>query len=248
MSLELADLQRNFQAAVLAHDDAPIAALIAPGHVAGLAVHRNTSQSSLAALLAKTFTVTQRIIGARFADLAARFVTAAPPRLPHLSMYGAALADFIACDAALEDVPYLADVARLEWARNEAYFAADAPALDATRIAALTPDEMERTALRLHPATRLVRSRFPLHRIWDAHQTDAGIPALDFSVAENVLVTRAGHHLVTRKTSAADAVFVEAARAEKTLGAAVAAALAENPAFDLQTALQDHFIHGTFQD
>jgi len=248
VSLELADLQRRFQAAVLGHDDAPIAALIAPGHLAGVTVHRNTSQSSLAALLARTFSVTQQIIGARFTDLAARFIAAVPPRLPHLSMYGAALADFIACDAALGDVPYLADVARLEWARNEAYFAADAAPLDAARLAALMPDEMARTALRLHPATRLVRSRFPLHRIWNAHQTDADIPALDFSVAENVLVTRAGHHLVTRKISAADPVFVEAAPAERTLAAAAAAAMAQDTAFDLQTALQDHFIHGTFQD
>lgn len=248
MSLELADVQRRFQAAVLGHDDAPVAALIAHGHLAGVAVHRNTSQSSLTALLARTFSVTQQIIGARFTGLAARFVAAAPPRLPHLSMYGAALADFIACDAALGDVSYLADVARLEWARNEAYFAADAPALDAARIAVLAPDEMERMVLRWHPATRLVRSRFPIHRIWDAHQTDAEIPALDLGVAEDVLVTRAGHHLVTRKISAADTVFVEAARAEKTLGAAAAAAMAKDTAFDLQTALQNHFIHGTFQD
>ena len=247
MSLDLADVQRRFQAAALGDDDAPIASMIA-GDLAGLAVHRHAAQGRLAALLEHTFPVTQQIIGGRFAALAAHFIAAAPPRLPHLSMYGAALADFIAHNDALRDVPYLADIARLEWARNEAYFAADAAPLDAAKLAARTPEDMERVALRLHPATQLVRSRFPIQRIWEAHQTEAEIPQIDFGAAENVLVTRLGHQLITRKIAEADATFVSAVTAGKTLGAAADVAVAENAAFDLQAALQNHFIHGTFQD
>jgi hypothetical protein len=240
----LADMQRRFRGAVLGGDDAPLAPFIqADGSAARLAVHRTTVQSGLIDVLAAAFPVTRRVIGSRtFAGLARRFIAASPPRAAYLSAYGDGFADFVAREDLL---PYLADVARLEWARAEAYFAADAPPLDPARLTALTPEALERAVLTLHPATRLVDSRFPIHRIWQVNQPEAAdVPPVDMSTAQSVLVTRRGFDLVTRLLSPADAAFMSAV----SRGAPLAEAAEAQSGFDLQQALQDHFMSGTFQD
>jgi hypothetical protein len=75
-------------------------------------------------------------------------------------------------------------VARLERAWVEAYHAAEAET--AADFSSTPP-----ASLRLHPATRLVRSRFPILDIWQANQPDTEPRRLELTDAgENVLVTR----------------------------------------------------------
>ena len=62
------------------------------------------------------------------------FVREQPPRSPLLAIYGDEFADFIAAFEPARELPYLADVARLEAARTRAYHAADATPLDAGRL------------------------------------------------------------------------------------------------------------------
>lgn len=240
----LAEMQARFRAAVLSQDDAPVQDFVR----GNIRVYRNTVQASLIDVLATAFPVTQRIVGTDFfAGLAGRFVAAAPPRVPQLALYGGGFADFIAREDVGRQLPYLPDTARLEWARGESYFAADAPALNAARLAALGPDDLERIVLALHPATRLIDSGYPIYRIWEVNQPAiTQVPRVDMNVGQWALVSRRGHHVVTREIVKADAAFLSAIIAGKTLAEATAAIT--NARFDLQQALQDHFINGTFRD
>jgi hypothetical protein len=248
----LGDLQRRFYDAVLGANDGPLDSLVTVprGNVAArIAVYRNTVQRSLVEVLAAAFPVVRRIVGAGvFTDLAARFVTAAPPRAPHLSAYGAAFPAFIAGNLARHGLAYLADVARLEWARGESYFAADVAALTPAAIAAIAPDTLEGTVLKLHPATRLIRSAAPVHRIWQVNQAEiTDVPAVDMAIAENVLISRAGFRVSLRLIGDGDAGFIAAIASGETLSEALDRASAEDPAFDLEPVLRDHLIGGTFQ-
>jgi hypothetical protein len=248
----LGDLQRRFRAVVLGDEDAPLQGLVrSPGmSVAGrIDIYRNTVQTSLADVLATAFPVVQRVVGeAFFAGLVRRFITAAPPTVPNLSVYGAGLPAFIAGDDVSRQLPYLADVARLEWARGEAYFAADAPLLDPASLAARSPEEIDRAALTAHPAVRLVCARFPIFRIWQVNQPDVSdVPPVAMDVAENVIVSRPGHHVVTRAVTAPDAAFVAQVLEGAALGRAAAKALELDDSFDLQAALTEHFVNGSFR-
>lgn len=234
MSLELGQWQRETAEALLRDGDDDYA------------VHRNNVRGGLVETLAAAFPVTRRIVGAKaFAGIADAFVRAAPPQAPQLSAYGAGFAAFITGHEIGRQLPYLADVARLEGARAESYFAADAPALTPARLAALSPEEMAAAVLELHPAARLVESRFPIHRIWNVNQME-DVPAVDMGIAETVLVTRPGMAIAMRKISLADAALVKAAG--RTLGEAADAALKVDPGFDLQAALAAHFTGATFRD
>ena len=246
----LPEMQQRFRAAVLSNDDAPVADFVHGAHgetAARIGVYRNTVQASLIDVLATAFPATQRIVGETFfSTLAARFIVTAPPRVPQLSLYGDGFTNFLAGQDVAQQLPYLPDVARLEWARGESYFAADAPSLNAARLAALSPDDMDHIALALHPATRLISSNYPIYRIWEVNQPSVtDVPAVDMSVGQWVMVSRRDHHIVTRALEKYDAAFISAIAAGRTLSEAAAGI---PDAFDLQQALQHHFINSTFTD
>ncbi len=246
----LLEIQRAFRATVISQDDVVAAQVRAAcGSVENrIAIYRNTVQQSLIDILATAFPATQRIVGPRFfAALARDFVVHHPPDVPQLSKYGAGFADFIKVHEHVREIPYLADIARLEWARSEAYFAADALPLDPAQLGAVPPEKLPTLTFALHPATRLITSEYPIHRIWTVNQPNVGdVPEIDMTVCESVIVTRPHHEVMVRLISAADAVFVAALSRQQPLGAAAVAAMESDARFDLQSALQLHFIHGTF--
>ena len=120
-----------------------------------LAVYRNNVMVSLIDALATSFPVAQELVGEDFfRAMAAEFVRRQPPRSRVLARYGDRLPDFIADFEPARSVPYLADLARLEFARIQAYHAADAEALSPAAAAAALRDgaDVGRLVLICHPS------------------------------------------------------------------------------------------------
>ncbi|RYY81157.1 MAG: DUF2063 domain-containing protein, partial [Comamonadaceae bacterium] len=142
------------------------------------AVHRNNVVGALVRSLADNFPVVRALVGPEFfGAMAADFVRSQPPRSPVLALYGAGLPCFIATFMPARELPWLAGVARLEWARVEACHAADAPALDAAHaaVALAQPERTGELRPRLHPAARLVRSAHPVVSLWAAHHGEGDL-------------------------------------------------------------------------
>ncbi|RYF18616.1 MAG: DUF2063 domain-containing protein [Comamonadaceae bacterium] len=204
-------------------------------------VHRNNVIASLVDAVADTFPVVRALVGeAFFRAMAVAFVRSHPPRSPVLHAYGDAFPLFVAGFAPAAALPYLADVARLEWARMEACHAADAQPLTRApaaggRIGELLPV--------LHPATRLVRSPHAIVALWAAHQQDAAPEHLDASPAENALVVRPAHEVLVVRCDDGTAAFLRAAQEGRTLGECATAGLA-CAGFDLAACLSLLLVHG----
>lgn len=148
-----------------------VARLLAGRAGEGEAVHAANIRATLTQTLATTSPVTEALVGPDyFRGLAVAFLAAHPPTRPVLAQYGAELPAFLDSHAAAEALPYLPDLARLEWARQTAYFAADAAPVGAGEVAGLA--EADRFALRLarHPSVTVLRSTRPVFAIWAAHQ------------------------------------------------------------------------------
>ena len=244
----LLDMQRRFQRALT--DDTPTLDGIVVDAARRLTVHKTTIEGGLLSTRANGFPALRRVVGgAIFASLAREFISVAPPRHPVLSNYGGGFPTFVAMQPIAASLPYLQDLARVEWARQESYLAADAALLDAGGLNTAEPENLSLLALRLHPATRVITSPFPVHTIWRLNQPDVDdkdIPAVDMTVAEHVIVTRPHMEVVTRAITLADAALVRAVMGGATLGAAVEGALALAPDFDVTHALAGHFANGTF--
>lgn len=245
---DLLSVQRRFHRALKGDRDA--LSDMMPDAARGLAIHKTTIEVGLGQTLTNVFPVLRRVVGfPTFTVLVSEFIAAAPPRHPVLSTYGRDFPAFVAMQPIAATLPYLQDLARVEWARQEAYFAADAPILDAGRLDTENADALSILHLRLHPATRMVSSSFPVHRIWRLNQADIedkDIPAVDMTAGEHVIVTRPYREIVTRAVSLADATLVRAMAEGASLGAAVDAAFARAPDFDVMQALAGHFANGTF--
>ncbi|MFJ4196195.1 DUF2063 domain-containing protein [Pseudomonas sp. NPDC089534] len=200
------------------------------------AVYRNNVQSSLINALADSYPVVAELVGDDFfRAMAALFLQDQPPRSPVMSRYGEGLAGFIDSFEPAAGVPYLADVARLERLRTEAYHAADAPALPHERIADAFADPGTVNDLRigLHPSLHLLDSAFAVVDIWAAHQQDATLAGIDLACAQHALILRHGLDVEVFALEPGASRFIRRLRDGQPLGQA----LEELPAFDLSQTL-----------
>ena len=182
------------------------------------AVYRNNVAVSLTEALETGFPVLRKLLGQDFFKaMAGVYLRAHPPSSPLMMHYGAEMPDFLAAFPPVAHLPYLPDVARLELALRESYHAADAPPVDPTTLQVAEPEAL---VLAFAPATRLVRSDFPVHGIWLANTT-GGTPGRG---AEAALVTRPGFDPEVHHLSPAQGAVAAALMAGAPLGEAAARA------------------------
>lgn len=178
----LADLQNAFASFLRSPPGdavpAPLQGKVAMGGVdAGrrLAVYKNNVYAQLIDALAATYPAVLRLVGEEFFRFAAReFVASHPATEKNLAMYGKGFHDFLAKFEPAASVPYLADVAMLEYRYLAAYHSIDARSLPADRYSVLVR-EGGGSRVALHPSSQLMSSQYPVSRIWELNRSDAPI-------------------------------------------------------------------------
>lgn len=240
MPLALPDLQRAFADRLVGVERPELVALVADGAIPAasrLDVYRHHFGHSLVAALATTFSTVQTLVGdGFFRGLAQAFVRQSLPTQPVLSEYGAGLPDFIAGYVPARDLPYLADVARLDWALNCAFHAPFVEGLGAADLAAIEADRLPAMSLSLTPGAALIASRFPLGHIWLASQPGADAAPVDLdSGGARLLILRRPDDAAFVEMSAAEAAFVAALLAGRPIEAAAQVAFHADGGFDLST-------------
>jgi hypothetical protein len=239
---DLAEMQRAFAAAV--RDNAlavPDGLTRKAGGVPSrrFSVYRNNVYAGLIDVLAGRFPVSTRLVGAEFFRAMARlYVEAEPPASAVLIRYGARFPDFIANFAPASSVPYLADIAALEWARHSAYHAADAVPLTLQELAvAVDLAAAAGAVLDLHPSLGVVRSLYPIVAIYELNVRSGDVPATRLQEREDALVARPRLKVEIRRLPDGGARFILALKDRKPIGEAATAALADSAAFDLEANL-----------
>ena len=117
-----------------------------------------------------------------------------------------------------------------------AYHAEDAAPLGIAQLAALPAETLGDVRLAPHPAATLVRSRFAVGTIWQAHQADVVAP-VSAAGGETVLIVRPSFEVGVHILPARDAIFAAALLDGVALGAAASQALAADDGFDFGAAL-----------
>ncbi len=231
--------QGTFRSAILdPAQPVPPALLDGQGGPAGrrFSVYRNNVTASLIEALEQTFPVIRKLIGPQaFASVAGAYLRAHPPDSPVLSRYGAGFPDYLGQCEPLAHLGYLPDTARLERALVDSYHAADAAPVDPSIFAQTPPEDLPRLRLRLAPATRLLRSPWPIHGIW-RFNTEEGAPQPPHQ-AQDVLVTRPDFDPLPRPLPTGGAEFLTAIATGLALGEAMDRAAETAPAFDLSPLL-----------
>lgn len=204
------------------------------------AVYRNNVVVSLVNALAETFPVLQELVGEEFfRAAAAEFVRQAPPDSPILAFYGSRFPAFIESFDPARSVPYLADMARLEFARVLAYHAADTQPLATLDPALLGQGDEALSELRFdfHPSASVVSSRFAVVSLWAADNGARAIDDFDIDSKETALVTRVDLDVEVVSLRPGDAEFVSTLVEGGSLGSSLENATHVRPEFDLISAL-----------
>jgi hypothetical protein len=233
----LADVQAEFAAALRDPTMPPPEGIVGPDRGPAprrFAVYRNNVIAGLTNAVTGSYPAVGRIVGAEFFRAMARaFVIANPPHSPLLLDYGADFPAFIKSFEPARTLPYLADVARIERAWQEAYHAEDAVPIEASALAEIPEVALADVTFRQHPSLRIVRSAYPAATIWRMNSGDDPVSAVDFTVAEDVLIVRPDAEVAVRVLPPGGGAFIEELAAGEALGTAAASGLAADDRFDL---------------
>lgn len=243
----LVEIQRGVAAAMISGDPAALAGLgIVAGAISPAAridIYRSNVFGNYRKALATTFPVVRQLVGAAFFNAAAHaYVRAHPSTHGDVNRYGGDLAGFLTTYEPVRMLVYLPDIARLEWAIDQAAIAADAPPFDLAALAALP--ERAHAGLRfvLHPSARLIESHYPILHIWQVNQADFKGPAeVDLREGgDSLLIVRGECGVDIERLNPGEAALLGGFAAGETLAVAADLATEAEPAFDLPAALRRH--------
>lgn len=238
MPLALRDLQAAMAAHIVEADRPELLASVTSDSIAAAArlrVYRHHVFHSLVTALAATFSTVHALVGEDFfRGLARGFVATSLPTQPVLAEYGAGFADFVAAYAPARDLPYLADMARLDWGLNLAFHSPVEARLTAADLAACPAEQLPAMGIALSPGAVLIRSPYPIDRIWKASQPGASAEQVDLASGEcRLLVLRRADDAGFVALDLGEAAFVLGLAAGHSLETAAEAGLSADASFDL---------------
>lgn len=228
----LAELQGRFAAALRASgDEADAAAARFAQYVDGdglapaarVEVYRNNVLAMFEGALERTYPVLRRRVGdGYFRGLARAYRDAHPSRSGDLHWVGSSFPAWLASYLSGGEYAWLADLARLEWACEEAQVAGQSAPLEPAALARVAPDELGDARLVLQASVRLVESAYPVWSVWRENQPDAPGAPVDFSIGPQRVVVACGETgLVLHSVPEDHFRFVAALASGATLGMAV---------------------------
>lgn len=235
--LALRDLQAAFAAHLKGEERPDLADAIMGDTIsaaARLRIHRHHVRQSLVGALAATFPTVQAIVGEGFfRTMAEGFVLRELPAQPVLAEYGAGFPAFVLGYRPAAALPYLADMAKLDWDLNMAFHAPQEDRLTASSLADLPAEHLFDLKPALAGGSTVLRSPYPIDRIWHASQPGATVGTVSLKEGPaSVLVLRRPDDAAFASLDAAEEAFLAALVEGSSLGKAAEAAVSIEPAAD----------------
>ena len=236
---QLASLQQAFADALFA-PQAEEALLPQLKHGARFALYRGNLTATWSKALAAAYPVIAQLVGEEFFEALAReYGRAHPSTSGDLNQFGAHFEAFLRAFPHVRDLPYLPDMARLEWLLHRTHYAQEAPAIGAAQLAVIDPEALERCRF-VWPATAsLFAADWAVVPLWLAHQQGSGVAfPQQMRAACQALVSRPQWTAQLTPLDAASFAALQALRAGRSFGESLDAAFEIDEAFDVGANLQ----------
>lgn len=238
---QLAELQRQF-AGALRDPDHPLPPCT--GQFNGrFDAYRNNMMVNTIEALQVSYPATRQLVGDDYFRVVARaYIQAHPPRNPVLLQYGERFGDFIAHFPSASKVPYLGDVARLEWSCVQALHAADTGVVGISALGEVAEPLMDKVTLSLHPSLGLVRSRWPVISLRAAslancHNVEDDAMEVDMKKPQRGMVIRPYMEVNVHEMPLQHWLFVDALQKGMTIGESAELVIQSVEEFDLPSVL-----------
>ncbi|MDY6994485.1 MAG: DNA-binding domain-containing protein [Pseudomonadota bacterium] len=165
---------------------------------AGLAIYRDSVLGKLTRSLKSIYPVCYRLVGETFFNATAHtFIHRYPSLSPDLGSYGQQFPEFLSQFEPAAQLPYLADVARLEWYWHQVFHDQSAHRLNFSALAEIPQEKWGKITFYLPQNSVLLHSAYPIHHIWQINQEDyIGDETVDLDEGEvNILLWRQGFEM-----------------------------------------------------
>lgn len=251
-ALSLPELQQQFMAALYdAGASGPITSITGNGLApeARLRIYRNSCNENQTAALRTTYPAVLALVGEAFFDRSARgYRRAHPSHSGNLQAFGEAFAEHLETLTGCRSFPYLPDVARLEWLRQQTVLAPESQPIASDDLIESLDTSGGSQRIVLHPSLHLLDSRYPVFTIWHyALQPTSARLALD-GEGESVVLWREDGEVAMATLDPASFACIAAFANGYTLDDAQVAAAAIDPDFDLapcvESLLDRHLVAG----
>lgn len=176
-------------------------------------IYQNNTLLGLTDILANAFPVLKKIVGdAFFKTIARHYVTSYAQPSGNRHSFGGQLAEFLQAFQPAAALPYLPDIAALEWAYFQAALADDAGTLDFNMLTSAMESDPA-FVLGLHPSVHVVAQTFNALEIWKEHQKeDIGVLELKSEPHKFVIWRGFDDTVLMRSLSDALAALLEGSR------------------------------------
>lgn len=239
----LRDRQSEFAAALLDPTRSAPSGLLGPDgrqSARRFSVYRNNVIVGLIDALRGNYPAICRLVGEEFfLAMAKVYVKQHPPESPVLLSYGAGFAEFLESFEPVMDLPYLPDVARMEYAWVESYHAEETDSLSVSTLESIASEDLPRLRFHFHPSARLISSPYPALTIWRMNLGDIEPAEITLAAceAEEVLIVRPESHVEVRGLLHSHSLWIQQLMRGETVLSATASVLECVPDFDPAIAL-----------
>lgn len=210
-----------------------------------MGIYQNNAFGNITHSLALTYPVIQKLVGNDFfRAMCGEYIRNAWPESGNMDDYGSDFPVFIAEFEHAKHLHYLCDVARLEWAFHQSSLAINAKVTDWSTLA--QADNILTLKFILAPSVSLIRSKFPIDKIWNLNQieqfeednTQIELNTDEENQAETFLVL-VRQHLKTSivPITLGEFTLLNAFGNHNTFGQAIEHASSEDESFSLDDAL-----------
>lgn len=212
-------------------------------------VYRNNVMTSLSQAVIAVYPLTEKLVGVDFLKAAvSKYVVNNPPDQGNLNFYGVTFANFLEDYEPARGMPYLPDMARLEWAWEMATLADDDAPLSPEELQDVPERDLPNLQLPLRANVHLLKSDYPLDKIVDFCRAGKQDGNLDISTGGTpMMICRPKLQTQMRKISESEFIFLRALRGGNHLMAATEWASEADETFDLAAVLQKHLQMETFK-
>jgi uncharacterized protein (UPF0276 family) len=224
-----------------------LAQLAGDAQIRRLAIYRGNLVAHWDKALSAAYPVVRRLVGGEFFTALARaYGKAHPSQDADLNRFGAGFADFLMRFEHVANLPYLPDMARLEWSLHLARYAPNAEVISAPNVTTMTAEQLDASRLMLHPACALHASGWATVPLWLAHQPGGPAFPSEMRAASWALVARPRWKVELAPLSAAAHAALAALAAGARFGAALDAAFDIDERFDVGAHLKQWLELGVF--
>ena len=250
----LRELQQGFARSVNGDTDEVYAQTICDAGLSGarrLGIYQHGVAIGFRDALGGVFEVIKKLVGDDyFAHVAESYIQTHPSTSGNVHDFGENFPEYLETFQGLETLPYLPDVARLEWAYHSAFHSPMGEMLNISKLAQVPESQQNQLTLLLSPACYLLRSNFPVLRIWQINQEAAynddssansnGDDSVDLNEGGvELAIVREGKQIAFHSLNPGAFAMLEAISFGETFNVSCEAALNIDPDCDVGEILQD---------